>query len=222
MGKNRLYDEDVLVIGLGRFGAAAALELHRLGHTVVAVEKDSYLAEAYSRKLSRVIQADAAAPDTADLARMRSFRLAVVGIGSSVEASILTAGSLIDAGVPSIWAKAVSPEHARILERIGVQHVISPEADSGQRVAHLVNGKMLDYIEFDDGYAIVKMAPPRECVGFTLGQSQIRSKYGVTVVGVKAPGEDFSHAVPETRVTAAHTLIVSGPTELIERLASRP
>jgi trk system potassium uptake protein TrkA len=155
-------------------------------------------------------------------ARARTFRLAVVGIGSSVEASVLTAANLIDAGIPSIWAKAVSPEHARILERIGVQHVISPEADSGRRVAHLVNGKMLDYIEFDDGYAIVKMAPPRETVGFTLGQSQIRSKYGVTVVGVKAPGEDFSHAVPETRVTAAHTLIVSGPTELIERLASRP
>ena len=73
-----------------------------------------------------------------------------------------------------------------------MQHVISPEADSGRRVAHLVNGKMLDYIEFDDGYAIVKMAPPRETVGFTLGQSQIRSKYGVTVVGVKAPGEDFT------------------------------
>src|SRR5690349_16924421 len=98
MAKNRLYDEDGLVGGLGRFGAAAALELHRLGHTVVAVEKDASLVEAYSRRLSRVIQADAAAPDTADLARMRSFRLAVIGIGSSVEASILTAGSLIDAG----------------------------------------------------------------------------------------------------------------------------
>ncbi|MGN6635618.1 MAG: cation:proton antiporter regulatory subunit, partial [Oryzihumus sp.] len=59
-------------------------------------------------------------------------------------------------------------------------------------------------------------------VGFTLTQSKIRSKYGVTVVGVKAPGEDFTHAVPETKVTAHHTLIVSGPTELLERLASRP
>jgi trk system potassium uptake protein TrkA len=149
-------------------------------------------------------------------------KIAIVGIGSSIESSVLAAANLVDAGVPSIWAKALSPEHKRILDRIGVHHVISPEADSGRRVAHLVNGKMLDYIEFDDGYAIVKMAPPRETVGFTLGQSQIRSKYGVTVVGVKAPGEDFSHAVPETKVTAAHTLIVSGPTELIERLASRP
>jgi len=222
MGKNRLYDEDVLVIGLGRFGAAAALELHRLGHQVVAVEKDPYRAEAFSGKLSKVIQADAATPSVVTSSRARSFTLAVVGIGSSVEASVLTAGNLIDAGIASIWAKAISPEHARILERIGVQHVISPEAESGRRVAHLVNGRMLDYIEFDDGYGIVKMAPPREMVGFTLGQSQIRSKYGVTVVGVKAPGEDFSHAVPETKVTAAHTLVVSGPTDLLERLAGRP
>jgi trk system potassium uptake protein TrkA len=222
MGRNRLYDEDVLVIGLGRFGAAAALELHRLGHKVLAVEKDPVTAERFVGKLGKVVQKDAAHPDAIESTRARSFAIAVVGIGSSIEASLLAASNLVDAGVPSIWAKAVTPEHARILERIGVHHVVRPEHDSGRRVAHLVNGKLLDYIEFDDGYAIVKMAPPREAVGFTLAQSQIRSKYGVTVVGVKAAGEDFTHAVPETKVTAHHTLIVSGPTELLERLASRP
>jgi trk system potassium uptake protein TrkA len=222
MARNRLFDDDVIVIGMGRFGAAVALELTRLGHRVIAVERDNMLAESFVNKVAKVVHADMAQASALDMIRSAEPKIAVVGIGGSVESSVLAAANLVDAGVPSIWAKAVSPEHARILERIGVEHVISPEADSGQRVAHLVNGKMLDYIEFDDGYAIVKMAPPRECVGFTLGQSQIRSKYGVTVVGVKAPGEDFTHAVPETRVTAAHTLIVSGPTELIERLASRP
>jgi len=222
MARNRLYDEDVLVIGLGRFGAAAALELHRLGHKVLAVEKDPVTAERFVGKLGKVVQKDAAHPDAIESTRARNFAIAVVGIGSSIEASLLAASNLVDAGVPSVWAKAVTPEHARILERIGVHHVISPDADSGRRVAHLLNGKLMDYIEFDDGYAIVKMAPPREAVGFTLAQSQIRSKYGVTVVGVKAAGEDFTHAVPETKVTAHHTLIVSGPTELIERLASRP
>ena len=62
-------------------------------------------------------------------------------------------------------------------------------------------------------------APP---IGFTLAQSAIRTKYGVTVVGVKAPGEDFTHAVPETKVTAKHTLIVSGPSDLLELLVARP
>jgi len=222
MARNRLYDEDVVVIGLGRFGASAAMELHRLGHKVLAVEKDPAIAEQFVGKVGKVVVGDASHPSAIESTRAGSFRIAVVGIGTSIEASILAASNLVDAGVPSVWAKAVSPEHKRILERIGVHRVIRPEADSGRRVAHLVNGKLLDYIEFDDGYAIVKMAPPRETVGFTLAQSQIRSKYGVTVVGVKAPGEDFTHAVPETKVTAHHTLIVSGPTELLERLASRP
>jgi trk system potassium uptake protein TrkA len=222
VAKNRMYEDDVLVIGLGRFGAEAALELSRLGHKVVAIEKDQALAESFSGRLARVILADASLPRTIEASNASSFKIAVIGIGSSVEASVLAAGNLVDAGIPSIWASAVSREHARILERIGVQHVVQPEADSGRRVAHLVNGKLQDYIQFDDGYAIVKMAPPRETIGFTLAQSQIRSKYGVTVVGVKAPGEDFTHAVPETKVTAQHTLIVSGPSELIDRLAGRP
>lgn len=222
MARKGLYEDEVLVIGLGRFGGAAALELQRLGHRVVALEKDTHTAEGFLGKLSKVIQGDASQPGTVDQVARSRIHLAVVGIGSSIEASVLASANLVDAGVASIWAKAMSAEHARILDRIGVHHVVRPEADSGRRVAHLLNGKLLDYIEFDDGFAIVKMAPPRETIGFTLGQSQIRTKYGVTVVGVKSPGRDFSYAVPETKVGQQDTLIVSGPTELLERLALRP
>ncbi|MFC8503875.1 potassium channel family protein [Pedococcus sp. NPDC057267] len=218
----KLYEDDVLVIGLGRFGGAVAVELQRLGHTVVAVELDAARAETFLGKVSKIVQVDASQPAAMGNLKARNFKLAVVGIGSSVEASVLCAMNLVDAGIPTIWAKALTPEHQRILERIGVQHVIAPEADSGRRVAHLLNGKLMDYIEFDDGFAIVKMRPPQEAIGFTLAQSAIRSKYGVTVVGVKSPGEDFTYAVPETKVTGHDTLIVSGPTSLIERLASRP
>lgn len=222
MGKNRLFEDDVLVIGLGRFGASVATELTRLGHRVIAVERDNQLAETYVNKFSRVVHADMSKAAAVDMIRHAGVKIAVVGIGSSIESSVLAAANLVDAEVPSIWAKALSQEHKRILDRIGVHHVISPEADSGRRVAHLVNGKLLDYIEFDDGFAIVKMKPPAETIGFTLEQAQIRSKYGVTVVGVKAPGEDFTYAVPSTKVSAHHMLIVSGPTELLERLAARP
>ena len=80
----------------------------------------------------------------------------------------------------------------------------------------------MDYMEFEDGFAIIKLRPPQETIGFTLEQSKLRSKYGVTVVGVKAPGQDFTYAVPSTKINSGDTLIVSGPFELIERLANRP
>lgn len=222
MARNKLFDDDVLVIGLGRFGSAVALELTRLGHRVIAVEKDNALAESYVNKVSRVVHADMAQATAMEMIRNAEPKIAIVGIGSSIEASVLASANLVDAGVPSIWAKALSPEHKRILDRIGVHHVISPESDAGRRVAHLVNGKLLDYIEFEDGFAIVKIKPPAETIGFTLQQSQVRKKYGVTIVGVKAPGEDFTYAVPETKISAHHMLIVSGPTELLERFAVRP
>ena len=75
-------------------------------------------------------------------------------------------------------------------------------ADAGNRVAHLVSGKLLDYIELEDDFTIVKMRPPREVQGFTIAQSQIRKRYGVTILGVKSPGEDFVYATEATRIAA--------------------
>ena len=66
------------------------------------------------------------------------------------------------------------------------------------------------------------MYPPKETQGFTLAQSQVRSKYGVTIVGVKSPGEDFTYAIPDTMVTRRDVLIVSGHVDLLERFAARP
>lgn len=218
----RLHNEDVLVIGLGRFGGAVATELHRLGNRVTAVELDPVLAETYLGRVGRIMQGDATSTALMEELKPHTFSGCVLAIGSSVEASVLAAVNLIDADAKKVWAKAVSPEHARILNRIGVQEVLSPEIESGKRLAHLIGGKLIDYIEFDDGFAIVKMVPPQETVGFTLDQSQIRSKYGVTVVGVKSPGQDFTYARPETKVHSGDLIIVSGPTSLIERMAARP
>jgi trk system potassium uptake protein len=128
----------------------------------------------------------------------------------------------VDLGIEHLWVKAITPSHGKILTRIGANHVIYPEADAGVRAAHLVSGRMLDFIEFDDDFAIVKMYPPRETVGFTLDESKVRSKYGVTIVGVKSPGEDFTYARPETKVSSRDMLIVSGHVDLLERFAARP
>ena len=127
------------------------------------MEQDPYLAEAFLGKLSRVIQADAAARTIADLARARSYQLAVVGIGSSVEASVLRAGNLVDAGHPvDLGQGASAPSTRGSSSASASQHVISPEADSGGGWRTWSTARCMDYIEFDDGYAIVKMAPPRE------------------------------------------------------------
>ena len=222
MAKNSSHSTQVLVIGLGRFGSATAMQLVRQNSEVLGVERDAALVQKMSGQLTHVVEADATDIDALRQVGAADFNAAVVGVGTSIESSVLITANLVDLGIDRIWAKAISPAHGKILARIGAHHVIFPEADAGRRTAHLVSGRMLDYIEFDDDFAIVKMYPPRETQGFTLGESDVRSKYGVTVVGVKSPGEDFTYARPETMVTSRDLLIVSGHVDLLERFAARP
>lgn len=217
----RARDEGVLVIGLGRFGASIALTLEKLGTQVLAIDSREDLVQKYSGLLTHVVRADATQPEVLEQIGAGEFSLAVVGVGTTIEASVLIAANLVDLGKPVIWAKAISAAHGRILQRIGAHHVVYPEADAGKRVAHLVNGRLMDFIEFDDDFAIVKMHPPRDVQGMTLAESDIRKKYGVTVVGVKSPGKDFTYAVPETMVAAHDLLIVSGRTGLIEKFSQQ-
>lgn len=221
MAKEQSRDSGVLVIGLGRFGAALAATLDRLGREVLAVEKDAALVQQWSSRLP-LVEADATNPEALQQLGAEEFPVAVVGVGTSLEASVLITANLVDLKMPQIWAKAVSAEHGRILRRIGAHHVVYPEYDAGQRVAHMVSGRMLDYIEMEDGFTIVKMRPPRETHGFTLAESRIREKYGVTVIGVKPPGEPFEYATPATRIGGDDLLIVSGDTNLLETFAHRP
>ncbi|MDO4918313.1 TrkA family potassium uptake protein [Kocuria sp.] len=222
MAKNSSHAAPVLVVGLGRFGAATALQLIQQGREVLGVERDASLVQKMSGQLTHVVEAEATDMDALRQIGAAEFSSAVVGVGTSIESSVLITANLVDLGIDRIWAKAISPAHGKILSRIGAHHVIFPEADAGRRTAHLVSGRLLDYIEFDDDFAIVKMYPPRETQGFTLGESDIRSKYGVTVVGVKSPGEDFTYARPDTTVSSRDLLIVSGHVDLIERFAARP
>jgi trk system potassium uptake protein TrkA len=90
----------------------------------------------------------------------------------------------------------------------------------GERVAHMVSGAMIDYIEFDDGFAIAQTNAPEESHDKTLAESGLRTTYGITVVGVKRPGQDFTYARPGTEVHRGDQLIVSGATDLVERFCS--
>ncbi|KPN21751.1 MULTISPECIES: potassium channel family protein [Arthrobacter] len=222
MAERPPHNAPVLVIGLGRFGSATAEQLVKQGREVLAIERDPDLVQKASGKLTHVVQADATNIDALKQLGAQDFSAAVVGVGTSIESSVLITVNLVDLGIEHLWVKAITPAHGKILTRIGANHVIYPEAAAGQRAAHLVGGRMLDFIEFDDDFAIVKMYPPKETQGFTLRESNVRSKYGVTVVGVKSPGEDFTYAQADTKVSSRDMLIVSGHVDLLERFASRP
>lgn len=214
------HDAPVLVIGLGRFGAACAGELDRLDREVLAIDEGAELVQKWSERITHTVQADARNIEALKQVGAQDFSIAVVAVGSSIEASVLITANLVDLKIPQIWAKAVSQSHGKILARVGANHVIYPEAEAGERVAHLVSGRMLDFIQFDDDFALVKMYPPRPIRGLPLGKSGVRSKHHITVVGVKSPGKPFTYATAETIVSDHDLIIVSGTTGDIEKFAA--
>ena len=213
-------DENVAVIGLGRFGGQVAQSLLRMGHEVLGIDENARIVQQWSDDLTHVVQADSTDEDALLQVGIREFSRVVVGIGTDIEASVLTVLALSELGMPDIWAKAISVKHGKILRSVGAHHVIYPEAEMGERVAHLITSRMLDYIELDDGFAIAKTRAPRDAVGRSLADVGLRSRYGVTVVGVKAQGTDFVFAAPETVVPTSGVLIVAGTTEQVERFAA--
>lgn len=207
----------VVVIGLGRFGGALAEELIDLGREVLGIDSDEGRVQEFSQKLTHVVQADPTNEEALKDLGVADFDAAVVAISYSIEVSILTASLLIQLGVKQVWAKASSESHGRILSQIGVQHVIYPDKDMGKRVAHMVGGDQLDFVEIDEGFVMAKTKTAKAFVGKTLDQLGLRREYGIIVVATATNGTDYIAATPATVLGEGDLLIVAGPKDLIEK-----
>ncbi len=215
MNRNKPSDP-VLVVGLGRFGGAAAETLVDMGHEVLGVDADGARVQALSARVTSVVEVASTSAEAMRQIGAADFPRAVVAIGSHIEASLLTVGVLVDLGVEHIWAKALTRAHGKLLARIGATQVIYPEHDMGERVAHMVTGRMLEYVELDESFAVVSTLAPRTLVGRTLFEAHVRSRYGVTIVCHKPPGASFTYATADTFVPEGTVLVVAAPRERAE------
>ena len=218
MGRSRdrrINDETVLVVGLGLFGSATARELTEMNVPVIAITNDHAQVVHYADEFTHVIEMDPSDREALDQIGIREIRKAIVAL-SMVELSIMTVLALSEAGVAEIWARAATREHGAILERIGAHHVIYSEKSTGRRVAHAAAGYMIDYFEFEDGFAIARTKAPQLTWNKPLRETMVRTTNKVTIVGVKRKGQDFVYAVPETVIHEDDELIVSGRTAQVD------
>ena len=217
MGDKNLHEDAVLVIGLGRFGASIADALNRLGHDVLAIEKNPTIVQEWAGRLTHVVEADGTNIDALEQLGVKEFKIAVVGIGTSIEASVLATANLVDLGNKQVWAKAITPSHGRILERIGAHRVVYPEADAGEKVAHLVSGKLLDYIELRrlrDRQDAPAAGDPGLHAGAVVGAQEVRrhggrpevAGRGLHLRGPRHHGHPARHAHRRRQLPAAGAL----------------
>lgn len=174
------------VIGLGHFGSAMALSLTELGQEVIGIDVSDERVAEMADSISQAIALDAVDERALKSAGVQDADVAVVSIGEDVESSVLTVMQLRELGLREIIAKAVTPLHGKILEKIGATRVVYPERDMAIRVAHsLLVPNVLDYIELSRDFSIVEIPAPKAFVGKTLREIELRPRFGLTLIAIK-------------------------------------
>lgn len=211
-----------VVIGLGRFGVSLATELYRMGHEVLAIDRDIERVDEIADSVTHAVCADAT--DEAELSSLglSNFDVAVVSIGSDIEASILVTTQCKDLGVKYVLSKAKSELHAKVLTRVGADKVVFPERDMGARVAYnLVSTNILDFIELSPDYSLVEISVPRPWTGKSMKELNLRVRYGINVMAIRHPNGDISVAPQGIDVLENHDVLVAiGSNASIAKLES--
>lgn len=214
------HEGEIVVIGLGRFGSAMASTLIEMGHEVLGIDADAARVQEHSGLLTHVAQADTTNEETLRQLGVADAATAVVCIGTDIEASVLTTGALVDLEVPNIWAKALTEQHGRILQRVGAHQVVYPESEMGSRVARLVTGAIIEYFPLEDDFVLIETVVPKNIAGQRLGDTNLRSKYRVTVVCIKPEGRSFTYAESATLLGEQDLIVVAGHRADIDKFAS--
>lgn len=210
--------QSVLVIGLGRFGSAAAHELMALGHEVLVVDRDEARVNEMAPDVTSAIQADASDAEALEAIGAADFQHAIVAITGEAQSSIFATMALRTLGVPNIVAKAGTSLHGAILERVGATHVVYPEREMGARVAHVFASRhVIDYLDVAPGFGIVRFAVPAEWVGRTFGELELAGR-GVTVGAIRRG--DLLTVLPDASATVGDgdELVLIGADDRIARL----
>ena len=193
-----------------------ATELVANGVEVLGIETTEDRVQRFNGLLTKVVRVEPGVSEALEQLQVKDYDVCVIAIGSDVLASILTAAYLTKIGAKEIWAKATSKEHGEILEQVGVHHVVYPENDMGRRVAHQVKGAA-DFIEIDTKYAIVKTTPNAHIIGERLGDTEIRKRFGVTIMAVKRGDGDWINADSNTILEENDQILVAGPNKKAEQ-----
>lgn len=173
------------VIGLSMFGKNLARLLYKRGHEVIVIDQDRELVQDAQSFSSQAIVADATDRESMEVIGLEEVDAAVVALGEPIDASILATLYLKELGIQEILVKAASPDHEKILLRLGASEVIFPERDMATRAAaRLADPDILDRFTVSAGFSVVQLKTPAKLWGKTLMEAEVRRKYGVSVIGI--------------------------------------
>lgn len=213
-----------VVVGLGNFGSSIAEALYGQGHEVIAVDPRPEAVDRVAAVVTRAAVADGKSLDSLQRAGAKGADVGIVSTGDDITASILAAVALQDLGTKEVYAKVISRDHARVMERMGVTETVFPERDSALALASRLSGSaVLNYVRLGTGFSIQEMAVRDEWIGKSLRDLELRKHYAVSVIALHDMLTDriLTAPDPDARLKDSDTLLIAGHEEDLARAAKQ-
>lgn len=213
-------NKSFLIIGLGRFGQSTARMLTMLGHEVLAVDKRADRVSAIKESVMHAVQADTTDERAVAQLGIRNFDCVVICIGDDIRASVLATVLCREMGAKKIVAKAQDDLHQKLLIKTGADRVVQPEHDGGIRLARsLVAEGVLDSLDLSEEYSINEVEIPRDWVGRSLAQIDVRNRYGVSVIAIRREGHVSVNIDPSDPFLKNDSIYLLGDDKSLERIS---
>ncbi len=209
------------VIGLGSFGLNIAKTLYEKGNEVLAVDEDKEKVDEVKNFVSHAVHMDAADKENLQALGIKDMDVVIVSLGPEMEASILTVLYLNEIGTKRIVAKALTEDHAKILESVGATEVIYPEKDMAIKTAlKLSCPNVLEYLPLISGFGIQEIAPPEKFIGKNLRELDLKNKYGIQVIAIKELIPEKTTFVPKADFVLKDSdiMIIIGEDKQLEKI----
>lgn len=208
-----------IIFGMGRFGSSLARTLSQMGHEVLAVDSTEERVAAITPYVTNAVQISINDEESMRSLGIRNFDAAVVAIGDDLHNSILITVMCKELGAQYLIAKASDAMHAKVLVKLGVDRVVFPERDMGERIAHsLINPHVVDLINLKGDYLIAYLQCPKVWQGHTLLEINVRKKFGVSILAIYRGDEVNMDITADTALKSGDNLLVLGHKHSIERV----
>ena len=209
------------VIGLGNFGFHAAKALYEDGNEVVAIDTDKARVQAIDPFCTEAVVLDSTDKEALKTLGLENMDGVIVSTGTKISTSVLICLYLQEIGVKKILAKALDDDHGKILRRVGATEIIHPERDMAVRISRsLSRPNVLDFIPLAEEFDLIQVGPPRDFIGKSLKDLNLRAKYNVHIIAIKELVPENFILVPPANfvIKDSDILIMLGKSEDIRRI----
>ncbi len=210
------------IFGLGSFGSSLATNLYNLGHDVYAIDKSEELINAIADQVTYAVQADVTDIHALKSIGIQNVDVVIIALSTDLNASFLGVINAKELGVKTVYAKAQTDTHTKVLYQLGVDKVISPEKEMGKKIAYsLTNSSFLDLVELDPTHTLMELEALPNWKDHSLIDLNLRVKYNINVIIIKRNDNVIINPLPEEVIHAKDRLIVLGDSSEINKLTMR-